>query len=128
VTQGGHKLTMDDTSGSPTIKVVDSSGNNSLVIDTTSNKITITATGNIELNATQDVKITGMNITLTAQQAFTAEAQGGAAAMKGLTTSVEAQTTGEVRANASQTVQAQGQLSLTSSGVTQVQGSVIQLN
>ncbi len=127
VTQGGHKLTMDDTSGSPSIKVVDSSGNNSLVIDTTSNKITITATGNIELNATQDVKITGMNITLTAQQAFTAEAQGGAATMKGMSTSVAAQTSGEVKAQ-DQTVQGQLSLSLTSTGETQIQGSMIQLN
>ncbi|HVA91726.1 MAG TPA: VgrG-related protein [Chloroflexota bacterium] len=128
VTQGGHKLTMDDTDGSPNITILDSSGNNKIVIDTTSNKITITAQGNIELNATQDVKITGQNITLTAQQALNMEAQGGAATMKGVSTSIEAQTSGAVKATAQLSLQGTAGVQVSSPSSVQVSGNPIMLN
>ncbi|HEY8285700.1 MAG TPA: VgrG-related protein [Chloroflexota bacterium] len=128
VTQGGHKLTMDDTSGSPNITILDSSGNNKIVIDTTSNKITVTAQGNIELNATQDVKITGQNITMTAQQALTAEAQGGAATMKGVSTSIQAQASGEMKANAQISISGEAGVQISTPAVAQVSGNPIMLN
>ena len=128
VTQGGHKLTMDDTSGSPNITILDSSGNNKIVIDTTSNKITVTAQGNIELNATQDVKITGMNITLTAQQALNMEAQGGAATMKGVSTSIQAQASGEMKANAQVSISGEAGVQISTPAMAQVSGNPIMLN
>jgi hypothetical protein len=59
---------------------------------------------------------------------FTAKAEAGAAAMKGLSTSIEASTTGEVKATAAMTVSGDASLALKSTGITQVQGSMIQLN
>jgi uncharacterized protein involved in type VI secretion and phage assembly len=131
-TQGGHKVIMDDTSGSPTITIKDSSGNNSIVIDTTTNAITITAKGgDITLDAQQgNVVIKALkDISLTSSTGgFTAKAEAGAAAMKGLSTSIEASTTGEVKATAAMTVSGDASLALKSTGITQVQGSMIQLN
>ncbi|HXT34957.1 MAG TPA: hypothetical protein VN837_05215, partial [Chloroflexota bacterium] len=96
--------------------------------DTTSNKITVTAQGNIELNATQDVKITGMNITLTAQQALNMEAQGGAATMKGVSTSIQAQTSGEMKANAQVSISGEAGVQISTPAMAQVSGNPIMLN
>jgi phage protein D len=131
-TQGGHKVILDDTSGSPTITIKDSSGNNSIVIDTTTNAITITADGgDITLDSKKgNVVIKAMlGISMKAEQgAFSAESPMGAASVKGLSTSIEASTTGEVKATAAMTVSGDASLALKSTGVTQVQGSLIQLN
>ncbi len=131
-TQGGHKVIMDDTSGSPKITIEDSTGNSSIVIDSTANSITITEkVGDITLDAQQgNVVIKAMqNISLKSSMGgFTAEAPAGAAAMKGLSTSIEASTTGEVKATAAMTVSGDASLALKSTGITQVNGATIMLN
>ncbi len=40
-TKGGHQIILDDTSGSEKISIVDAKGDNSIVIDTVANSITI---------------------------------------------------------------------------------------
>jgi uncharacterized protein involved in type VI secretion and phage assembly len=49
--RSGHKVTLDDTDGSEKISVEDKSGKNSIVWDTASNTITITADKDIMLSA-----------------------------------------------------------------------------
>lgn len=51
--RSGHKVTLDDTDGSEKISVEDKSGKNSIVWDTASNTITITADKDILLSAPQ---------------------------------------------------------------------------
>ena len=70
-TKAGHQITLDDTSGSEKIVVVDKSGKNSIVIDTVANSITIAAegkltlTGNgIEIKSDADVTVSGTSINL----------------------------------------------------------------
>jgi uncharacterized protein involved in type VI secretion and phage assembly len=70
-TRAGHQITLDDTSGKEKIRVVDSSGANSIEIDAVANSITITATGKltlkgkgIEIASDGDVTITGTQINL----------------------------------------------------------------
>ena len=70
-TKAGHQITLDDTSGSEKIVVVDKSGKNSIVIDTVANSITIAAegkltlTGNgIEIKSDAEVTVTGTSINL----------------------------------------------------------------
>jgi phage baseplate assembly protein V len=51
-TKAGHQITMDDTSGSEKITIVDKSGKNSIEIDTSGDSITITSTtGKLKLSA-----------------------------------------------------------------------------
>jgi uncharacterized protein involved in type VI secretion and phage assembly len=85
--KSGHVIKLDDPGGNETVTIKDKSGNNSFVIETTSNKITITAMGNIELNATQDVNITGMNISIQANNQVTVEGTT-SATLQGASTSV----------------------------------------
>jgi phage protein D/phage baseplate assembly protein gpV len=55
--RSGHTITLDDTSGSGKISVVDSSGNNMITIDTSNNKITLSAQGDLELKAGGNVSV-----------------------------------------------------------------------
>ncbi len=50
-TKAGHKIVIEDASGSQSISIVDASGENSIVIDTEANKITISAQADIEIAA-----------------------------------------------------------------------------
>ena len=49
--RSGHVIRLNDEDGKETIEVIDSSGKNSLIIDTAANKITITAEQDISLSA-----------------------------------------------------------------------------
>ncbi len=71
VTPGGHMIVMEDKKRRR-IEIVDGTGSNSIVIDTEKNKITISASGDVEiaaggdlkLSATGSVKVTGTTINL----------------------------------------------------------------
>jgi phage baseplate assembly protein V len=52
-TKSGHRITLDDTSGSEKITIVDKTGANSIVINSTDNSITITSEKDITLSATK---------------------------------------------------------------------------
>jgi uncharacterized protein (DUF2345 family) len=57
-TKSGHRIVLDDTSGSEKIVIVDKSGNNNLVIDTKGDSITIQAkNGKLILNAASGIDI-----------------------------------------------------------------------
>src|SRR5262245_61655994 len=57
-TKGGHQIILDDSENSEKIVIVDKSGNNSLVIDTHGDSITITAkSGKLTLDAKAGIEI-----------------------------------------------------------------------
>ena len=56
-TRAGHILRFTDKDGQEKIELIDKSGRNTIVIETSSNKIAITADGLVEVVAKQDVKI-----------------------------------------------------------------------
>jgi uncharacterized protein involved in type VI secretion and phage assembly len=89
--RSGHLLRFDDADGQEKIEIVDKSGDNRIVIDTSARKIRIEASGDIEItSSTGKVKISGIGIELDSQ-----------ADVK-----VQAQTTVDVNANAQASVQA----------------------
>jgi len=98
--RSGHFVMMDDTSGAETIQIVDKSGHNSIILDTTSNKITIHAQGDLELNADGDVTVSGTNIALQAKQNCALEGKAGEASLKGMTGTVQATATLAIKATA----------------------------
>lgn len=59
LTKAGHRILLEDKDGQQKIEIVDSSGNNSIVIDTTMNNISITAQGDIKLEATGRLTLSG---------------------------------------------------------------------
>ena len=71
-TNAGHRIALDDSTGQEKIEIVDKSGNNTIVIDSVQNSITIESAANlnfkaqiitIEANASMEIKSNG-NLTL----------------------------------------------------------------
>lgn len=73
-TRAGHIIRLDDTSGSEKIEILDKTGNNTIVIECASNKITIASAGEISLNATQKISMSAPSIEISATQGFTVDA------------------------------------------------------
>jgi phage protein D/phage baseplate assembly protein gpV len=65
--RSGHTITLDDSSGGGSITIADSSGSNVITIDTSSNKITLSAQGDLELKAVGTVKVSGMAVQVESQ-------------------------------------------------------------
>lgn len=71
-TKGGHQIILDDTQGSEKISIVDAKGNNSIVINTVDNSITIKSSQGklvfeglaIEMTAQTDIKIKGATVNI----------------------------------------------------------------
>jgi phage protein D len=59
----GHTITLDDTDGAGGITIEDKNGNK-MVLDSGPNKLTITAKGNLTLEAQGQVQIKGMGVTV----------------------------------------------------------------
>ena len=74
-TQAGHVVILDDTSGAEQIIIRDKSNNNEIIINTKDNTVLInadkdinlTAKGNINLKATEDITFDGANFKVTAK-------------------------------------------------------------
>jgi phage protein D/phage baseplate assembly protein gpV len=96
-TPAGHTLTMDDTNGSESVSLVDKTGNNLIKIESSSNKITIAANGDVAVSA---------------QGNLSAQANGNASVKANGNVDVEAQGQATVKANAGATVQSQANLDL----------------
>jgi phage protein D/phage baseplate assembly protein gpV len=110
--QAGHTVKLDDTSGSESISIVDKTGNNLMKIESSSNKITIQANGNVEVQAQADVKV-------NAQGNVDVEANGNATV----------QATGNLNLQGAQvSVQAQGTMSIQASGTLSIQGATVSIN
>ncbi len=89
--RSGHVVRLNDASGQETVEIIDKSGSNRIVIDTSARKIRIEADGDIEItSSTGKVKISGLGIELTSQTDV----------------KVQAQTTVDINANAQASIQA----------------------
>jgi phage protein D/phage baseplate assembly protein gpV len=66
-TTAGHIIRLTD-GNSPKIEIIDSKTNTSIVMDTQNKKITITSKGDLSLEATGNLELKGMNVTVEAKQ------------------------------------------------------------
>jgi uncharacterized protein involved in type VI secretion and phage assembly len=142
-TRAGHVITLDDTSGSELISIVDKTGNNLIKIESSSNKITIQADGDIVVNTKANVKVTAQqDAEVTVQGKATVNAQSDVA-VNGMNVSVEAKGNATVKASTGATVQSQanldlkgavvnvesqGTMSIKANGPLQIQGAIVQIN
>ncbi len=61
--RSGHLIRLNDEDGQETIEIIDKSGRNSLIFDTSANTISLTADGDINLSAPQGtIKLEAQNI------------------------------------------------------------------
>lgn len=74
--RSGHVLRLNDAHGQETVEIIDKSGNNRVVIDTSGRKIRIEADGDIELtSATGRIKLSGIGIELNSKADVKVQAQ-----------------------------------------------------
>jgi uncharacterized protein involved in type VI secretion and phage assembly len=64
--RSGHVIRLDDSDGSEKIEIIDKTGDNSIVIDSSSNKISIKSDGDILLESQSKVAVKGPTIEIEA--------------------------------------------------------------
>jgi len=68
-TRAGHIITLDDSDDKPLISIVDKTGKNKVVIDSSKNTITINSDSDMTLEAANgDIAIKGKNVNIQSQQ------------------------------------------------------------
>ncbi len=79
-TRAGHLIILEDTSGDEAIKIIDMTGENQMLIESSDNKITLQARGDIIIEALEGkVMVSGQGgVEIESQGQFKAESQGGA--------------------------------------------------
>lgn len=117
--KSGHTVILDDKSGSEKITIKDKTGNNSMIIDSTKNSMAIAVNGDFSVTAKGKV-------TIESTQAMTLEAKGNAQ-LKGMQLALEGVSKGELKAPMVD-INGSGQAALKSSGILQIQGSLVKIN
>lgn len=117
--KSGHTVILDDKSGSEKITIKDKTGNNSMVIDSTKNSMTIAVNGDFSVTAKGKV-------TIKSTQDMTLEATGNGK-FKGMQLALEGVSKGELKAPMVD-INGSGQAALKSSGILQIQGSLVKIN
>ncbi len=139
----GHLIVLDDTDGKENIVIKDKTGKNSITLNCSDNSVTIVSDGDLTLDAggklilkaKGDVSMeTGANATIKAQSKLTMEATSNAS-LKGMQLALEGSTKVEIKsvqvkiaAQAQAEIAAQGMLALKSSGIAQLQGTLVKIN
>jgi phage baseplate assembly protein V len=73
--RSGHVIRLDDTDGEEKIEIIDGSGNNSIVIDTAENTVTITADADITIQSNSGkLSLSGNGVEITSQAEIKIEA------------------------------------------------------
>jgi uncharacterized protein involved in type VI secretion and phage assembly len=103
--RSGHIVRLDDSDGKEKIEVIDKSGKNTIVIDVSTNTITITAEGPIELKAKQDITLesSGGNVSITGNNV-------------------------EIKAKGNAKIEATGNSDLKATGQMNIKGAMVNIN
>ncbi|HUX88749.1 MAG TPA: VgrG-related protein [Chloroflexota bacterium] len=135
-TRAGHVITLDDTSGAELISIIDKTGKNLIKIESSSNKITIqadgdvaiTAKGKVAVSAEQDVDVSANgNAKVKAEQNVDVEATGNATVKATGNASVQANGNLDLKGSMVN-VEAQGTMSIKANGPLTLQGAVVNIN
>jgi uncharacterized protein involved in type VI secretion and phage assembly len=151
-TRAGHVISLVDKAGAEEISIVDKTGNNKITIESSSNKISIIADGDVVIQAKGKVAIsaqddvtvdTQANATVKAQKDVDVEAQGKATVKAQQDVDVQAQGNATVKASGNASVEAtgtldlkgatvnleaQGNMSIKANGPLSVQGAIVSIN
>lgn len=109
-TRAGHVVVLNDAMGKESIEVIDKTGKNKIVIESATNKITITSAGDIELKATQKITLDAVSIEVKGSQSVSVEAP-------------------QVAVDATATATVKGaQVEVNGSATTTIKGGIVQIN
>lgn len=144
--RSGHKITIDDSKDKAGISIIDKTGNNKIVITSSDNKleiatdgdITVTTQANATVTATGDIKVEAsgaLGITSTGDMSLKSNGNITIDAAMGLSLkstgddlTVEAGTNLNASANIKATLKGNAGVDVTSSAITNIKGSLLNLN
>ncbi|MCU0497607.1 MAG: phage baseplate assembly protein V [Anaerolineae bacterium] len=111
--KSGHIVRLDDKSGSEKVEVIDKSGNNSIVITSTDNTITVKANGKLVMEAQQDVTITSKT---------------GKVSIEGIGVAINSKAELTIQATSTADIKSNAPMTLQSSAIMNVKGSLVNIN
>lgn len=134
--RSGHIVILDDTQGKEKISITDKTGKNSIVIDSKTNAMTFTTTGDFTIDAggklliksKQDMTIQSMaKAGISANSNLNLEAKTGAN-MKAGTSQIDLQAAGAALKGTKVDVQATAQASVKGNAMVEIQGGMVKIN
>jgi phage baseplate assembly protein gpV len=128
-TRAGHTITLDESDDSPGIQIVDKTGNNKIVIDSKDNKLLVNLDGDVSLESKGKITITTNNGDVTIEcQNFSVKAQQKAEVEAQMDLSLKSATSTAKMEGVMMEVSGSASGKVTSSGVLEVQGSLVKIN
>ena len=126
--RSGHTITLDDSSGSEEITIVDKTGNNKIVFHSPDNSMEIKVDGDLKIEAKGKITLKGMQgVDLSSQTDFKIAGQTGVDVSSQTQLKLTGATTAEMSSSAQAKVSG-AMLDLSGSGAVNVTGGVIKLN
>jgi uncharacterized protein involved in type VI secretion and phage assembly len=126
--RSGHTIILDDTQGKEQIIIKDKTTKNSIVFDSVKNAMTISAAGDLTIEAGGKLIMTSkMDFSLKTSMKGAIEATQGANVKAG-TSEVDLQMTGATLKGTTVAVQANTQASVKGTAMVQIQGGIVQIN
>ena len=127
-TRAGHVISLDDTQGSEKISITDKTGNNLMMIESSSNKITIKADGDINVDAGGKVNVKSKQDTIVDATGDVKVSTKGSATVDA-TGNASVTAKGNLDLKGSQvSVQADATMSLKANGTLTIKGTVVNIN
>lgn len=128
-TTAGHTITLDESDDSPGIQIVDKTGNNKISIDSKDNKLSVNLDGDVTLEAKGAITFKTANGDLTIECSnFTVKAQQKADIQAQMDLSLKSATSTAKLEGVMMEVSGSASGKVTSSGVLEVQGSLVKIN
>jgi uncharacterized protein involved in type VI secretion and phage assembly len=132
----GHKIILNDSEENPSITIVDTTGENSIFIDSKKNAMTIKVKGDLSIEVGGNLSIKAMGkIDIKADQDIAAEAQANLTLKATGNGNLESQGPLNVKSSAQISMDGTGQaevkatmVSVNGSGMTEVKGAVVKIN
>jgi uncharacterized protein involved in type VI secretion and phage assembly len=112
-TRDGHLIILEDSPGEPAIRIIDKTGNNKILIDSTDNKITIQADGDIVIEAKKKVMIKG---------------EQGVEIESGMALKIKSQSDAEIKSQANVKVEGSINVDVKANAQVNIKGSLVNLN
>jgi uncharacterized protein involved in type VI secretion and phage assembly len=131
-TKAGHKILLDDTSDEEKMEILDKTGNNSILIDSVENSITISCQKKIDINSGNNSIVINSDensIAISSQMKIEIKSGNNSITIDSATNSISISSQVKLSIKAQMVeIEAGGTMTIKSSGILTLQGSLVKIN
>ncbi len=131
-TKAGHKIFLDDSSDEEKLEILDKSGNNSILIDSVENSITITSQKKIDINSGNNsivIDSAANSIAISSQKKIEIKCGNNSITIDSAANSISISSQAKLSIKAQIIeIEAGGMMTIKSSGILTLQGSLVKIN